>query len=195
MSATTVTIPNRPVFRAQEVCELAELQPYVLRTWEAEFPELGVAKTPTSPRVYRRVDVERVLRIKHLLFVDGLTLAGARRRLTEEGFGPAGAAGEASDVDADVAALIDSETRQQLRDVRRGLQWILGVLSGEGLTPTDFVLRAESVHVGSAARGNKVARSTSKGTATASRASARPPSPSGRPVRPSGRKTARGKKR
>jgi DNA-binding transcriptional MerR regulator len=141
MPAPTVTIPNRPVFRAQEVCELAEVQPFVLRTWEAEFPELGVAKSPTSPRVYRRADVERVLRIKQLVFVDGLTLSGARRRLSEEGFG--GVEADAGVADADVAAMIDGETRQQLRDVRRGLQWILGVLSGEGLTPVDFVLRVE----------------------------------------------------
>lgn len=141
MPDTTVTIPNRPVFRAQEVCELAEVQPFVLRTWEAEFPELGVAKSPTSPRIYRRADVERVLRIKQLVFVDGLTLAGARKRLAEEGFGSS--ADSAVVADADVAAMIDGETRQQLRDVRRGLQWILGVLSGEGLTAADYVLRAE----------------------------------------------------
>src|SRR5688572_7670080 len=141
MPATTVTIPNRAVFRAQEVCELAEVQAYVLRTWEAEFPELGVAKTPSSPRVYRRADVERVLRIKHLLRVDGLTLAGARRRLSEEGFGLVVVSAPAAE--AGVAAMIEGETRQQLRDVRRGLSWMLGVLSGEGLTPVDYVLRAE----------------------------------------------------
>ena len=142
MTASDVTIPKRPVFRPQEVCELADVQPYVLRTWEAEFPELGVSKSPTSPRVYRRADVERVLRIKNLLFVDGLTLAGARRRLTEEGFG-AISDDATPPADADVAAMINGETQQQLRDVRRGLQWILGVLSGEGLTAVDYVLRAE----------------------------------------------------
>jgi DNA-binding transcriptional MerR regulator len=141
MTSSAVTIPNRPVFRAQEVCDLTGLQPFVLRTWEAEFPELGVAKSPTSPRVYRRADVERVLRIKHLLFVEGLTLAGARKRLAEEGFGVV--ADDAAPVaDADVAAMIDHETRQQLRDVRRGLLWILGVLSGEGVSPADYVLTA-----------------------------------------------------
>ncbi len=129
MSAPQATIPNRPVFRAQEVCEIADVQPFVLRTWEAEFPDLGVAKSG-GPRVYRRADVERVLRIKHLLFAEGLTLAGARRRLAEEGLAPVPEEGES--VDAEVAALIDGETRQQLRDVRRGLQWILGVLSGHG---------------------------------------------------------------
>ena len=81
---SAAVIPNRPVFRAQEVCEIADVQPYVLRSWEAEFPDLGLAKTPGSPRVYRRADVERVLRLKHLLFVDGLTLAGARKQLLQE---------------------------------------------------------------------------------------------------------------
>ena len=139
---TNVAIPNRPVFRSQEVCELAEVQPYVLRSWEAEFPDLGVAKTPAGPRVYRRADVERVLRIKHLLFVDGLTLAGARKRLSEEGLAPPGE--QVSD--ADVAAMLDGATRQELLNVRRGLHWILGVLSGDGVQPEDFVLRSPATN-------------------------------------------------
>ena len=77
-------IPNRSLFRQPEVCEIASIQPYVLRSWEAEFPDLGVAKAEGGPRVYRRADVERVLRIKQLLFGEGLTLAGVRRKLTEE---------------------------------------------------------------------------------------------------------------
>ena len=84
-----VEIPNRSLFRQPEVCEIAKVQPYVLRSWEAEFPDLGVAKTAGGPRVYRRVDVERVLRLKHLLYVEGLTLAGARRKLSEEQPDPA----------------------------------------------------------------------------------------------------------
>src|SRR3954452_6746904 len=79
-----VEIPKRALFKAAEVCELANVQPYVLRSWEAEFPQLGVAKSAGGPRVYRRSDVEQVLRIKHLLLVEGLTLAGARRKLDEE---------------------------------------------------------------------------------------------------------------
>jgi hypothetical protein len=69
-----VEIPKRSLFKAAEVCDLAKVQPYVLRSWEAEFPDLGVAKAAGAPRVYRRSDVEQVLRIKHLL-VEGLTLA------------------------------------------------------------------------------------------------------------------------
>ncbi len=77
-------IPNRSLFRQPEVCEIASIQPYVLRSWEAEFPDLGVVKAEGGARVYRRADVERVLRIKQLLYGEGLTLAGVRRKLTEE---------------------------------------------------------------------------------------------------------------
>ena len=76
-----VEIPNRSLFRQPEVFDIASIQPYMLRSWEAEFPDLGVSKTQGGPRVYRRADVERVLRLKLLLFVEGLTLAGARRRI------------------------------------------------------------------------------------------------------------------
>ena len=178
----TVTIPNRPVFRAQEVCDLVEVQAYVLRSWEAEFPDLGVAKTPNGPRVYRRADVERVIRIKHLLFEDGLTLAGARRRLSEEGLVTAAEPVQ----DADVAAMIDDETRQHLRDVRRGLTWILGVLSGNAASAEDFVLTAEPSRARSGSGGGRASsgstrpaagstkdRATSPARATASR-TARP---------------------
>src|SRR6478609_11032917 len=84
----TVEIPDRSLFRSPEVCEIARIQAYVLRSWEAEFPDLGVTKSAGGPRLYRRPDVERVLRIKHLLFVDGLTLAGARRKMQEEHASP-----------------------------------------------------------------------------------------------------------
>lgn len=125
------------MFRATEVCEIAEVQAYVLRSWEAEFPDLGFAKTPSSPRMYRRSDVQRVLQLKHLLFVDGLTLAGARRKLGEAGAQP----DEPVD-DAEIAAMLDEQAQQGLRDIKRGLQWILGVLSGDGITAEDRVLQA-----------------------------------------------------
>jgi len=82
--APSVTIPDKPAFKAGEVCELAQIQPYVLRSWESEFPDLGLSKTPGGPRIYRRVDVERVLRIRDLVFTEGLTLAGVRRRFESE---------------------------------------------------------------------------------------------------------------
>ena len=56
--STAVEIPDRPFFKAAEVCDLVKVQPYVLRSWEAEFKDLGVAKGTTGTRVYRREDVE-----------------------------------------------------------------------------------------------------------------------------------------
>lgn len=128
-----VAIPNRSTFKAQDVCEIAQVQPYVLRSWEAEFPDLGVSKTADGPRIYRRADVELVLRLRDLLFVDGLTLAGARRQLLEEGVTVATEAEQAetiTDADEHEIALVDKQTRKGLHEVREGLGWILGVLEG-----------------------------------------------------------------
>jgi DNA-binding transcriptional MerR regulator len=121
--AVQVDIPNRALFKAAEVCDLVQVQPYVLRSWEAEFPDLGVAKAAGGPRVYRRADVEQVVRIKHLLLVEGLTLAGVRRRLIEEST-PVGADEPLLD------ELIGENARQRLTEVKRGLQSILELLSG-----------------------------------------------------------------
>jgi DNA-binding transcriptional MerR regulator len=79
--ADSVEIPNRAAFRASEVCEMAQIPPYVLRSWEKEFPRLGAAARPGGPRIYNRSDVEQILRIKQLVFTEGLTLAGARRKI------------------------------------------------------------------------------------------------------------------
>jgi DNA-binding transcriptional MerR regulator len=76
--------------------------------------------------VYRRSDVEQVARIKHLLIVEGLTLAGARRRLDEE----------ATPVAADAPVLdelIGRNARERLTEVKRGLRSILDLLSGQGM--------------------------------------------------------------
>lgn len=120
-----VEIPNRSLFRQPEVCDIASIQPYMLRSWEAEFPDLGVSKTQGGPRVYRRADVERVLRLKHLLFVEGLTLAGARRRMMEEQ--PAKPAEEPSL--ADLAELFGSDARERILHVRQGLRALAAMLS------------------------------------------------------------------
>jgi DNA-binding transcriptional MerR regulator len=125
----TVEIPNRSLFRQPEVCEIAQVQPYVLRSWEAEFPDLGVSKTEGGPRVYRRADLEFVLRIKHLLFVEGLTLAGARRKLVGERPPTAeAAAAEAAGLD-DLNALLGSDARERILQVKRGLSEIATILA------------------------------------------------------------------
>ncbi len=127
-------IPNRALFKAAEVCDLVKVQPYVLRSWEAEFPELGVTKTAGAPRVYRRADVEQVVRIKNLLLVEGLTLAGARRRIQEDA-SPVAADGPAID------ELMGRNARERLTAVKRGLRSILDLLGKGGNGPVKHDLR------------------------------------------------------
>ncbi len=131
-ASAPIEIPNRALFKATEVCDLIKLQPYVLRSWEAEFPDLGVSKAAGGPRVYRRTDVEQVARIKHLLLVEGLTLAGARRKLDEETM-PVGIDAAAID------ELMGRNARERLTDVKRGLQSILELLEGS-VSARDFRL-------------------------------------------------------
>ena len=114
------------LFRAQEVCDLAQVQPYVLRSWEKEFPGIGVQKSEDSPRLYRQADVDQVLLIKRLVFNEGLTLAGARRKLEET------ARHTPAEVDHDVAEVLDalaSDARTRIAYVRDGLRSILHLLS------------------------------------------------------------------
>ncbi len=79
-----VVIPERLYFRIGEVAELCHLPAYVLRFWETEFPQLKPIKSSTGQRMYRRKDVENVLRIKKLLYEQGFTISGARQHLRAE---------------------------------------------------------------------------------------------------------------
>src|SRR5271168_4907728 len=79
-----VVIPDKLYFRIGEVAELCRLPAYVLRFWETEFPQLKPVKSSTGQRMYRKRDVESVVRIKKLLYEDGFTIAGARAHLREE---------------------------------------------------------------------------------------------------------------
>lgn len=83
-------IPDKPFYRLSEVCEFTDTQPYVLRFWESEFPQLVPARTKSGQPLYRREDLDLVLRIKQLLYEEEQTIAAARQRLEIES--PAGAA-------------------------------------------------------------------------------------------------------
>jgi DNA-binding transcriptional MerR regulator len=82
--AAEVMIPDKLYFRIGEVASLCRLPAYVLRFWETEFPQLRPVKSSTGQRMYRKRDVESVVRIKKLLYEDGFTIAGARVQLREE---------------------------------------------------------------------------------------------------------------
>src|ERR1700739_8870 len=117
--AGEIDIPEKLYFRIGEVARLVPLPAYVLRFWETEFPQLKPVKSSTGQRMYRRKDVENVLRIRQLLYEDGFTIAGARAQLREE---------------------IKSEKKQtalpfpvgapgDLKHIRQGLKDILEILS------------------------------------------------------------------
>lgn len=83
-SANAPEIPDKLFFRIGEVSTMLGLEPYVLRYWETEFPSLSPKKSGTGHRLYRRKDVELLLRIKHLLYEKRFTIDGARQFLHEE---------------------------------------------------------------------------------------------------------------
>jgi DNA-binding transcriptional MerR regulator len=80
-------IPDKPFYKIGEVCQYTDTQPYVLRFWESEFPQLAPEKNRTGQRIYSRQDIELILRIKKLLYEEEFTIAGARRRLEQEADG------------------------------------------------------------------------------------------------------------
>lgn len=83
MSATQ-NIPEKPFFRVNEVCRLTDTQPYVLRFWESEFPQLAPEHGKGSSPVYKKDAVELIFRIKQLLYEEEYTIAGARQVLSGE---------------------------------------------------------------------------------------------------------------
>ena len=80
--ADQVVLPEgQDSFKLNEVCKLANVQPYMLRFWGTEFEQLEAAKSGTGQRLYSRDQVELILEIRRLLFDEGLTIAGARKRI------------------------------------------------------------------------------------------------------------------
>src|SRR6202050_3557850 len=77
-------IPDKLVFRIGEVSEIVGVEAYVLRYWESEFPGLSPRKSSSGQRMFRRKDVELLLRIKHLLYSQKFTIEGARKALLDQ---------------------------------------------------------------------------------------------------------------
>lgn len=77
-------IPDKVYFKIGEVCKLTGVKAHTLRYWEAEFPILRPQRAGSKQRLYRRVDVENILRIKKMLHEDGMTLAGTRKSLARK---------------------------------------------------------------------------------------------------------------
>ena len=117
-----VMIPDKLYFRIGEVSRLCGLPSYVLRFWETEFTQLKPSKSSTGQRMYRRLDVENVLRVKKLLYEEGFTIAGARQHLRAE----------IKKKQSPLPFVSVSESNlTQIKQVRQGLREILGLLSGK----------------------------------------------------------------
>lgn len=156
----TPTIPDRLYFKIGDVARLLKVEPYVLRFWESQFPQLKPNKSGTGQRLYRKKDVEIAVEIKRLVYGEGYTLSGARqalgqaRRSEPQAAAPAPApapktpVGKKHDKVADVVSRARSELREiagilasrpsstapaatpQLQTMRRRARGALGTASG-----------------------------------------------------------------
>src|SRR5881628_3401159 len=117
--ASDVVIPEKLYFRIGEVARLCKLPAYVLRFWETEFPQLKPVKSSTGQRMYRRKDVETLIRIKTLLYEEGFTIAGARQQLRMDTMNAKNQA----------PLPFPAHSSADLRRIRHGLEEILTMLS------------------------------------------------------------------
>ncbi len=117
--AQEIIIPDKLYFRIGEVASLCHLPAYVLRFWESEFPQLKPVKSSTGQRMYRKRDVESVLRIKQLLYEQGFTISGARQQLRAE----------AKPDKTQAAIPFPTGSASEIQHIRQGLREILDMLS------------------------------------------------------------------
>lgn len=114
-------------YKIGEACKLLDIQPYVLRYWETEFPELSPNKSRSGQRVYSEDELALIRRIKELLYEEGFTIAGAKKRLEAElaAGGPgAGTDGEGANGDAAGAGL-DTRAAERIELMRREIRGVL----------------------------------------------------------------------
>ena len=118
-SADEILIPDKLYFRIGEVATLCHLPAYVLRFWESEFPQLRPVKSSTGQRMYRKRDVESVMRIKQLLYEQGFTISGARQQLRAE----------VKSDKSQSAIPFPTQAVPEIQHIRQGLREILELLS------------------------------------------------------------------
>jgi DNA-binding transcriptional MerR regulator len=112
------------LYKIGEVCKMAEVQPYVLRYWETEFPPLAPNKSGGGQRLYTKREIDIILRIKQLLYSEGFTIAGAKKKLDLEMSAPL------AEVAPPVAAAAppSKDVSKAIGDVKRELTAILELL-------------------------------------------------------------------
>ena len=126
------------LYKIGEVCRMADVQPYVLRYWETEFPLLAPNKSGGGQRLYTKGEIDIILRIKGLLYTEGFTIAGAKKRLEVELAEPASAPAPG---ESEPVAVATKATRvaiskpsagatKKIAKVKRDLESILEMLKG-----------------------------------------------------------------
>jgi len=106
---------EKELYKIGEVCRMADVQPYVLRYWETEFPALAPNKSGGGQRLYTRNEIDIILRIKQLLYSEGFTIAGAKKKLDTEMSEPAPVA--AAPAAAPVSKPDFGEIKKELRAI------------------------------------------------------------------------------
>jgi DNA-binding transcriptional MerR regulator len=115
--------PVKLFYRIGEVSHIVGVEPHVLRYWETEFRSIRPQKSRKGQRIYSRRDVEKLLKVKDLLYTHGFTIAGARKRLRESGVEP--------QVAEDPSHRNLGEARRVLLDVRKELVEMLAEIEHE----------------------------------------------------------------
>ncbi|HEY2094531.1 MAG TPA: MerR family transcriptional regulator [Thermoanaerobaculia bacterium] len=127
----TEVAEEKRLYKIGEVCRVADVQPYVLRYWETEFAALAPNKSGGGQRLYTQREIDIILRIKQLLYSEGFTIAGAKKKLEGELSAPPAA--QVASVSAPAPGQIprsarDDKARAALLDVKRELAAILDLL-------------------------------------------------------------------
>lgn len=119
--------PRQLYYKIGEACKLLDIQPYVLRYWETEFPDLSPSKSRSGQRVYSENELALIRRIKELLYDEGFTIAGAKKRLEAEVEGGE-AAGEPETEGAagGDGAELDTRAAERIEQLERELRAALG---------------------------------------------------------------------
>jgi DNA-binding transcriptional MerR regulator len=117
-----IVIPEKLFFRIGEVSKLCSLPAYVLRFWETEFPQLKPNKSNTGQRLYRRKDVENIVRVKKLLYEEGYTINGARQFIKAE---------TKRDRSQTALPFATPTPSPELHSIKQGLRDVLGILSAK----------------------------------------------------------------
>ena len=121
--------PVKLYYRIGEVSEIVGVEPHVLRYWETEFRSIRPQKSRKGQRIYSRRDVDKLLKVKELLYSHGFTIAGARKRLREGGAEPV----QAVVAPAPEPVRPGAQLRTALSEIRRDIVALLAELDGAGV--------------------------------------------------------------